>query len=58
MKKMERQRGLSRSENTIDKIKDILFNKRRSILNFNTNNIFDPLNEAKINKQKIRKKVK
>ena len=57
---MERQRGLSRSENTIDKIKDILFNKRRSILNFNTNNIFDPLNEAKINKHKntnIRRRI-
>ena len=50
MKKLERKRGLSRSENTIDKLKEILFNRRTSLLNFNSNNLFDPLHEAHLNK--------
>ena len=50
MKKLERRRGLSKSENTIDKIKEILFNRRASLLNFNENNEFDPLHEANLSK--------
>ena len=48
MQKMERKRGLSRTQNTIDKIKEILFNKR---INFSphhhSRSIFDPLNKIK-----------
>ena len=50
MKKLERKRGLSKSENTIDKLKEILFNRRASLLNFTSDNLFDPLHEAHLNK--------
>ena len=49
MKKMERKRGLSKSQNTIDKIKEILFNRRESNIYLNTKNIFDPFNKTQIN---------
>ena len=51
MRKLERKRALSKTQNTIDKIKEILFNKRvgiQSIYN-SKNNLFDPLHQAQIN---------
>ena len=54
MKKLERKRALSRSKNTIDKIKEILFNKINKNDTQNYNNIsrvlFDPLHQANLNK--------
>ena len=52
MRKLERKRGLSKSQNTIDKIKEILFNKRVGIPSIykSKNNLFDPLHQAQINK--------
>ena len=49
MKKMERRRGLSKSQNTVDKIQEILFNRRReSTVMYNTKTIFDPFNKTQI----------
>ena len=50
MKKLERKRGLSRSEKTIDKIKEIIFNRRKSKLDFNSSNSFEPLRQANLSK--------
>ena len=55
MKKLERKRGLSRSQNTIDKIKEILFNKKnnkndtQNYINI-SRNLFDPLHQVNYNK--------
>ena len=51
MRKLGRQRALSKTKNTIDKIKEILFNKNvgiQSIYN-SKNNLFDPLHQPQIN---------
>ena len=61
MKRLERRRGLSTTQKTLDIIKEILFNKRIDTpFNYNSRiNIFDPLQQAQKVKQitsKIRRK--
>lgn len=60
MRKLERKRGLSKTQNTIDKIKEILFNRRIGISpRYNSKNIFDPFHQCQYKKfgDNIRKKT-
>ena len=51
MRKLERKRGLSKTQSTIDKIKEILFNRRIGISpRYNSRNIFDPFHQSQLKK--------